>query len=870
MNIEHSTFSGIVSADGFAAGGPMMASYPAPVRKEMSLGQTAGQWMAGWNEGFGRSYDGPARPASQSVWAYACISAITGAVGSVPLRVSRSAAAGTRAMWNLRHVRTGPRAIRKTAAIVGRAAEGEIVERGLLVDLLDRPMPGLTQRDWIERIVGYLYACGRVHILKAEEVGSRPTMLVPIPGSATKPLYEKSAQYKRIDGWELTGPDGGRYAVPAELLITLTLFNADDPDVGLAPHDPAKLSIAADYNAARHVAASFANNCEPGGILKVEGPYSAEVNDQIRQAWQQRHGGADNARKLAILFGNADYKAIAQTMTDMGFPTVKQSSREEVCAVYRVPPSVAGFFGTSGDASAYVTAEQQRFWQDTAGVLCEKLATALNIGVAPIVEAGLEVWADLEDVPVYQAMRQANMKAVGELWSKGVPLADLSDMLDLGVPERPQHLIGYLPAGLVPAADISGPPNGGEVAPPPDSDSVGQGTAEPGTGNLEPGKANSGTPGSMFRAPGSSPGAKAPSAVDVLAASLWKAWEASWRPVARGMEQMLRSHLLMQERKVIAGLKESILNAEHAENAEGEDDKKKSSACSACSALKSPEVVARVLFDIFGSAESRQVLEARVRVFMADARELGIRQALAEAGLAGAALDQAMRELTADPRIIEGLRSDQVRISTLVNDRTRSLLRAELQTGLESGETIRQLASRVQGVMQGRRAQAYTIARNSVAQAISHSRYTAQQGYATHEIWVHSRGPGIRRQTHVEAEVRYRANPKPIGELWQIGSAQLRYPRDPNGPPGEIINCQCMAIGKRIYPERKESSNAEHAEHAEDIFRTETILAAQLAEGFVQIAAVSGLLRNEPSAASACSALKPSSSSSSSPGESDG
>ena len=869
MSIDHSTLSGVISADGFAAGGPMLASYPAPVAKEMSLGQTAGQWMAAWNEGFGRSYDGPARPASQSVWAYACISAIVGAVGSVPLRVSRSAAVGTRSMWNLRHVRTGPRAIRKTCGIIGKAAEGEIVERGPLVELLDRPMPGLTQRDWIERIVGYLYTCGRVHILKADVMGAaRPTMLVPIRGADTQPLYEKGEQYKRVVGWELTGPDGGRYAIPAELLITLTLFNADDPDEGLAPHEPAKLSIAADYNAARHVAASFANNCEPGGILQIEGPYSAEVNDQIRQAWQQRHGGADNARKLAILFGNADYKSIAQTMNDMGFPTVKQSSREEVCAVYRVPASVAGFFGTSGDASAYVSAEQQRFWQDTAGVLCEKLATAINIGIAPIVEAGLEVWADLEDVPVYQAMRQANMKAVGELWTKGVPLADLSDMLDLGVPQRPQHMIGYLPAGLVPAADIAGPPNAGETPPPPASDSIGQaGRSISRAEGAEVAEGN-GYKGESSAASAPSARKSSPSPADVLAASLWHAWEASWQPVARGMEQMLRSHLLMQERKVIAGLKEASLTAEAQRLGELKVETASSDSHRLCASAvnKDPAVVARVLFDIFGSVESQQVLQARVRVFMADARELGIRQALAEAGLAGPALDQAMRELTADPRIITGLQNEQVRISTLVNNRTRNLLRAELQTGLESGETIRQLASRVQGVMQNRRGQAYTIARNSVAQAISEARYTAQQGYATHEIWVHSRGPGIRRQSHIDAELRYRENPKPIGELWQIGSAQLRYPRDPNGPPGEIINCQCMAIGKRIYGPKEEASRAEGAEGAEK--NIEVVLACQLAAGFVSSKAVTGLLRNEPSpsAASATSARD----ASSSPGENDG
>jgi hypothetical protein len=117
---------------------------------------------------------------------------------------------------------------------------------------------------------------------------------------------------------------------------------------------------------------------------------------------------------------------------------------------------------------------------------------------------------------------------------------------------------------------------------------------------------------------------------------------------------------------------------------------------------------------------------------------------------------------------------------------------------------------------------------------------------------VYSRGPGVRRQTHVEAEIRYRANPKPIGELWQIGAAQLRYPRDPNGPPGEIINCQCMAIGKRFAAE----GGGKQLTVDNGQLTAESLLAAQLAEGFVQVAAVSGLLRKS-SASSAQSADDP-------------
>jgi len=763
------TFTSFTSAETPVDG--MMLSAPPQVSKEMSLGQSRSSWLAAFGDVAVRGYDGPRRPAAESVWPYACILAIVQAVGSVPLRISRQAASGatgTKRLWGYKHLRAGVKKARKLSKTVEKARDGDIVESGPLVDLLEHPMPGLTQRDWVERVMGFLYVCGRVHILKVSENGGKPTQLAVIPGSATDPIKDKTQYGETVVGWKVKAPDGNFYGVPAELMITLTLFNPYDPDLGLAPHNPAKLSIAADYNASRHTASQFANGCTPGGIIKVPGAYSTEVDQQIRSGWQQRHAGADNAGRLAVLFGDANYQTIAQSMAEMGFPTVKQSSREETCAIYRVPASVAGFFGTAGDASAYVQAEQERFWQDTAGILIEKLAMALELGLVGLIEAGVEIWADLEDIPVYQRMKLTTMKVVDTLWPKGVALADISELYDLGIPDRPEHRIGYLPAGLVAATAISGPDNTGETPPPDGSDSVGQGRelriADCGLriGEKEEAKKQ-----------------------DAIADAIWRAWNTSITPLSRAMENMFRSHFAAQQRKVIAGLKEGI--------ADGNPQ----------SAIRNPQskdpgTVSRVLFDVFSSRTAAGELQTRVRVFLADARELGLRQALAEAGLEGDALNAALRQMTADPRILEGLRSDQVRVSTLVNNRTREMLRAQLAEGLEGGEGIRELATRVQGVMQGRRAQAYSIARNSVAQANSHARYVGRQSYATHEIWVSSRGRGKRRPGHVSAETFYRQNPKPVGEPFVINGVQLRYPRDPAGPRGEIINCECIAVGRRL------------------------------------------------------------------------
>lgn len=50
------------------------------------------------------------------------------------------------------------------------------------------------------------------------------------------------------------------------------------------------------------------------------------------------------------------------------------------------------------------------------------------------------------------------------------------------------------------------------------------------------------------------------------------------------------------------------------------------------------------------------------------------------------------------------------------------------------------------------------------------------------------------RRTHLVAHQRYARNPIPVKEKFVVGSARLLYPGDPNGPPGETINCRCRTV----------------------------------------------------------------------------
>ncbi len=739
--------------------------------KAMSLSQLA--WLSGEDVSASASIGGPRKAYSQSVWVYACISRIAANGGRVPIRLSRGPASGTRGAWGFKTVRSGRAAGRKVASTksVHRAADGEIIEAGDLYQLLQKPNAEETFRDFIERTIIQLYIHGRVHWLFDDLVGRRPKSMYVIPASQSKPLVDESGLVPKLKGWEIRDPKGGRHPVLVDECITFQLFDPDDPYRGLSPRMPANLSIVSDYNASLFNAAMFNNSCEPGTVLETDAGFDAGADRQIRTSWQQRHSGPMNARKLAVLWGGLTHKSVSQTLKEMVYPQGKQLSREEVCAVFGVPASVAGFFGTTGDSSAYVDAELERFWQDTEGPLLDKFGDAINIHLCPLFDAGQEVWFDLEDVPVYQSLRRSRFASAKDMFSMGVSLADANELLDLGLPDRPWYAVGFLPMSIQPASQAA---EGFPALPPvdegiPDDPDGPDNPPEPPKEPEDPDKAKS-----------------AHSSIDKDAFDrIWRSWQQSYSPLAMQVRSILHNHYGAQERKLIARLKSELPEKANHSKKEGK-------------ATKDSLVIARVLIEVFNDEANRR-FAARMVSPLDQTWRLGVAQSLDEAGIVGEAAETIIETLPNDPRISAAIRSDAVKLSGRVDAFTRNHLRESLANGMDAGESVKELADRIQSFMGNRRKAALGQARHAVAQTMSKAR---RQGRLTagvsHEIWVHSRGAGQRRPGHVAAEATYRKEPKPVGKMFLIGGVMLRYPRDPEGPAKEVVHCQCVVIGKRL------------------------------------------------------------------------
>ena len=510
----------------------------------------------------------------------------------------------------------------------------------------------------------------------------------------------------------------------------------------------------------------------PKGLTQC-GSCRAEVRTSSKYCWRC---GADLSKvaKPLILEGGATADSLSSILKDMAWDKLKGATRLEICALYNTPPVVAGWVEAAGDSSAYAEHALRQYYQQAIFPTLDFLLPAIQEIVSRF-DARLIAWFDAEDQPVVQQMRLARIDSAQKLFAMGRPFGDIDNLLDLGMPRRDWDETGFLAANLMSidqVMQVGGVPplNEGPEEEETDTDSqTRKGEPEERTLKGEP--------------------------IDkAVADRIWDAWQRSWAPLAKRAAGLFAARVSVQGRQAIKLLKAYL-----------QDDKDAKSQ-DVIRGEKDSEVIARILFEIFDDEGEKRRWITRYQPITQDAYELGARQSLTEAGLTDEALETTQSAVLNNPAITQSIKADTARITAKVDARTRFFLRRTLNEGMEAGEDVRRLADRVQTYVQSSRKGALTQARNYVGQSLSKARREGRVAAGvTHEIWVHSRGPGERREAHIAAEAHYAKNPKRTGEMWNINGAYLAYPRDPSGPPAETINCQCFAIGKRLAP--KESAN---------------------------------------------------------------
>jgi hypothetical protein len=135
-----------------------------------------------------------------------------------------------------------------------------------------------------------------------------------------------------------------------------------------------------------------------------------------------------------------------------------------------------------------------------------------------------------------------------------------------------------------------------------------------------------------------------------------------------------------------------------------------------------------------------------------------------------------------------------------IPEETYQRIFAELVEGQQAGETIDQIAARIDRVLTFTGSEWWPNRAKTIAQTEIHRAW--QNGILAAALYYEPpTGPGWSKTWHTEMDGKERASHKrangqkrKLADKFQVGGNDLMYPGDPTAPADEVINCRCDLV----------------------------------------------------------------------------
>lgn len=286
----------------------------------------------------------------RSLWVYAAVSAKARFCAALP--------------WVLKRKRKG---------------KDEVIGEHEVLDLMERPAPGVTWSDFAEACVTYLELAGRLPIEKSRDGESDSAgpvkQLHPLQPHKTKVIVSGS---KGITGF-VYSPDLSPQKFDASDVCYLTYFDPLREFGGVGGMYPAWVSNLLDRNAREWNARFFKNGAHPDGIVMADKQIAPAIKARIEADFLGRHKGTRKGRGVEVLEHGMKFQEVGITHRELQFDRMMRMSREEIHAAFGVPPVLSGLLADVNYATAQV---QLSIFRDHRCIpLITKLLNALTWSV---------------------------------------------------------------------------------------------------------------------------------------------------------------------------------------------------------------------------------------------------------------------------------------------------------------------------------------------------------------------------------------------------------------------------------------------------------------------------------------------------------
>lgn len=279
----------------------------------------------------------------ENPWVYAAVNTITYGLARLPVNTfeySNAAGDFDRIRW-------------ETPSGAGRPTSAMSLSK-----LMDMPEPGVgmhewTRKLWLDRLVyGNALAVIDRDTATPGALWHTPWTRVVIHEGENVPIL----------AYEIRGDKGSVFKSPQDVIHFGRGADIDNA-VGLSPIASLRHTVALHDALQRHLVAYFQNAARPSGILKVQPGTKEEVQQLIQSKVRELYASPESAGKIMVT--SAEWQSLSEDPQSSQIIELAKLSREEIAAVFRVPPPVLGILDRA--IKSNVVELRSQFIRDVVG-----------------------------------------------------------------------------------------------------------------------------------------------------------------------------------------------------------------------------------------------------------------------------------------------------------------------------------------------------------------------------------------------------------------------------------------------------------------------------------------------------------------------
>ena len=253
----------------------------------------------------------------------------------------------------------------------------ELSEDNEFADFLNAPNNSDTWGDFLETASIQLDLTGEVYI----HLISSGKRIVGLEVIYTEWVDDRVVENGKHVGWKVTVPGYTQKIMSKDEVVQLKYPHPKEPFRGASPVEAFALSYNLDLYAKAYGSNLMQNRAIPDVIISTEQEITPEQADIIRERYKDRH--LNRPGEPAVFGQGSKIQIVSQTLQDLAFIEVAGLTREQILAIYKVPPSKLGISGDVNKASAR---EVNRSYNENALLpRLRRFEEILNLKILPLV-----------------------------------------------------------------------------------------------------------------------------------------------------------------------------------------------------------------------------------------------------------------------------------------------------------------------------------------------------------------------------------------------------------------------------------------------------------------------------------------------------